>query len=156
MQAIVIDDRSFERAKHHEDFVRRMVFPGGCIPSVASITASLARATDLRVVDLEDIGRHYAETLRRWRDNLECNAAAVEATRAGTGVPPALGAVPGLLRGVLPGAPRERRATRPGQTRAPPTNRSRWHLTWPDRSAPPGRVDGSDHTYQLSPRRPVK
>lgn len=70
VQAIVIDDRSFERAKRHQDFVRRMVFPGGCIPSVASITASLARATDLRIVDLEDIGRHYAETLRRWASNL--------------------------------------------------------------------------------------
>ncbi len=71
VQAIVIDDRSFERAKRHQDFIRRMVFPGGCLPSVASITASLARSTDLRIVDLEDIGRHYAETLRRWRENLD-------------------------------------------------------------------------------------
>jgi cyclopropane-fatty-acyl-phospholipid synthase len=73
IQAIVIDDRSFERAKRHRDFIRRMVFPGGCIPSVRSITTSLARSTDLRVVDLEDIGRHYPETLRRWRENLEVN-----------------------------------------------------------------------------------
>jgi cyclopropane-fatty-acyl-phospholipid synthase len=77
LQAIVIDDRSFERAKRHQDFVRRMVFPGGCIPSVASISASLARATDLRIVDLEDIGRHYAQTLGSWAQNLERNAAAV-------------------------------------------------------------------------------
>ena len=47
-----------------------MIFPGGCLPSVASITASSARATDLRLIDLEDIGRHYAETLRRWAVNL--------------------------------------------------------------------------------------
>jgi len=78
LQAIVIDDRSFERAKRHQDFVRRMVFPGGCIPSVASITASLARSTDLRIVDLEDIGRHYAETLRRWAANLHSRRADVE------------------------------------------------------------------------------
>ena len=32
VQAIVIDDRSFERAKRHQDFVRRMVFPGGASP----------------------------------------------------------------------------------------------------------------------------
>jgi len=70
LQAIVVDDRSYDRAKRHHDFIRAMVFPGGCLPSVASITASLARATDLRVVDLEDIGRHYAETLRRWATNL--------------------------------------------------------------------------------------
>ncbi len=78
LQAIVIEDRSFERAKRHHDFVRRMVFPGGCIPSVASITASLARSTDLRVIDLEDIGRHYAETLRRWAANLRSRQGAVE------------------------------------------------------------------------------
>jgi cyclopropane-fatty-acyl-phospholipid synthase len=77
IQSIVIDDRSFERAKRHQDFVRRMVFPGGCLPSVASLTTSLARATDLRVVDREDIGRYYPETLRRWAENLAANTDAV-------------------------------------------------------------------------------
>jgi len=78
IQAIVIDDRSFERAKRHQDFVRRMVFPGGCLPSLASISASLARVTDLRVVDVEDIGSHYPETLRRWSENLESHSREVE------------------------------------------------------------------------------
>ncbi len=68
-QAIVMDDASFERAKRHQDFVRKMVFPGGCIPSVSSLVRS-ARSTDLRLVDLEDIGRHYARTLRLWSDNI--------------------------------------------------------------------------------------
>jgi cyclopropane-fatty-acyl-phospholipid synthase len=81
LQAIVIDDRSFERAKRHQDFVRRMVFPGGCIPSVRSIVASSARASDLRVVDLEDIGRHYAQTLKLWAGNL--GARAEEVARLG-------------------------------------------------------------------------
>ena len=83
IQTIVIDDGSFERAKRHRDFVRRMVFPGGCLPSVASLTTSLARATDLRIVDLEDIGRHYAETLRRWADNLAAHTSAVAALGVG-------------------------------------------------------------------------
>ena len=84
LQAIVIDDRSFERAKRHRDFVRRMVFPGGCLPSIASITASLARASHLRVVDVEDIGRHYGETLRRWRENLAGRADEVDRLGIGT------------------------------------------------------------------------
>jgi cyclopropane-fatty-acyl-phospholipid synthase len=84
LQAIVIDDRSFERAKRHQDFVRRMVFPGSCIPSVGSIVSSLARVSDLRVVDLEDIGRHYAQTLRLWSDNLRANAGAVGALGTST------------------------------------------------------------------------
>jgi len=70
LQAITVEDRSYERAKNGTDFVREYIFPGGCIPSMEAITRSLRRATPLVVVDVEDIGRHYAETLRRWHDNL--------------------------------------------------------------------------------------
>ncbi len=70
LQAIVIADQSYDRAKHHEDFIRRMVFPGGCIPSVTALSNSLTRSTGLRIVDLEDLGRHYAPTLRCWHDNI--------------------------------------------------------------------------------------
>ena len=70
LQAITLEDRSFERAKNGTDFVREYIFPGGCIPSVEAITRSLRRASSLVVVDVEDIGPHYAETLRRWRTNL--------------------------------------------------------------------------------------
>jgi cyclopropane-fatty-acyl-phospholipid synthase len=66
LQAITIADRSYERAKLRDDFIRKMIFPGGCIPSIEAIVRSARRATDLIVIDLEDIGRHYAETLRRW------------------------------------------------------------------------------------------
>jgi cyclopropane-fatty-acyl-phospholipid synthase len=78
LQAITIADRSYERAKHHDDFIRRMVFPGGCIPSVNAIVGSLTRATDMRVLDLEDIGVHYATTLRLWRQNAQKHWAEVE------------------------------------------------------------------------------
>lgn len=78
LQAITIADGSFERAKLHDDFIRAMIFPGGCLPSVAAIARSVARTSDLRIVDLEDIGPHYAETLRRWRDNLERRRADVD------------------------------------------------------------------------------
>lgn len=83
IQAIVIDDRSFERAKRHQDFVRRMVFPGGCLPSVASLTASLARSTDFRLAGLEDIGGYYPQTLRSWAENLHRHADGVQALKVG-------------------------------------------------------------------------
>ena len=70
LQAITISDQSFERAKLHDDFIRDLIFPGGCLPSVTSIMSSIANATDLRVVDLEDIGLHYATTLRLWARNV--------------------------------------------------------------------------------------
>jgi cyclopropane-fatty-acyl-phospholipid synthase len=70
LQAITVEDRSFERAKNGKDFVREYIFPGGCIPSMEAITRSIRRSTSLVVVDVEDIGRHYAETLSRWHANL--------------------------------------------------------------------------------------
>ncbi len=70
LQAIVIGDQRYERAKTTEDFIKRFVFPGGCLPSVQAILATTARATDLALVDLEDFGHHYAETLARWRERL--------------------------------------------------------------------------------------
>ena len=76
IQAIVIANESFERAKHHDDFIRRYISPGGCLPSVTSIAAASSGA-GLRMVDLEDIGLHYAETLRRWRLNIRREEAAV-------------------------------------------------------------------------------
>jgi cyclopropane-fatty-acyl-phospholipid synthase len=71
LQAITVDDRSYGRAKNGTDFVRELIFPGGCLPSVEAITRSLRRSTPMTVVDLEDIGRHYVETLTRWHDNVD-------------------------------------------------------------------------------------
>jgi cyclopropane-fatty-acyl-phospholipid synthase len=79
IQAITINDRSYERAKHRPDFIKDAVFPGGCIPSVTAIARSIMRASDLRIVALDDIGLHYAETLRRWRANLDTHADAIRA-----------------------------------------------------------------------------
>jgi cyclopropane-fatty-acyl-phospholipid synthase len=71
LQAITIADRSFERATLHEDFARAMVFPGGCLPSLTALLGAVTDATDLVLVDLEDIGRHYPTTLARWWENVD-------------------------------------------------------------------------------------
>ncbi|HEY1223462.1 MAG TPA: cyclopropane-fatty-acyl-phospholipid synthase family protein [Acidimicrobiales bacterium] len=71
IQAITIADQSYERAKRRKDFIRDLIFPGGCLPSIAAITSNVAGATDLRLVDLEDIGLHYARTLRLWARNVD-------------------------------------------------------------------------------------
>jgi cyclopropane-fatty-acyl-phospholipid synthase len=65
IQAITIQDRYYESARREVDFIKRYIFPGSCIPAV-SVLATAAAATDLRLVHLEDITPHYAETLRRW------------------------------------------------------------------------------------------
>jgi cyclopropane-fatty-acyl-phospholipid synthase len=73
LQAITIADHRYEAARDSVDFIQRHIFPGSCIPSVAALCDSVARVSDLRLVHLEDIGPHYAMTLRRWRENLAAN-----------------------------------------------------------------------------------
>ena len=77
IQAITIADQHYERARRNVDFIKRHVFPGTFIPSVAAITGAVSRAGDLRLVHLEDIGPHYATTLARWRERFHANADAV-------------------------------------------------------------------------------
>jgi cyclopropane-fatty-acyl-phospholipid synthase len=68
VQAITIQDQLYEAALKGVDFIQRFVFPGSFIPSVTAITTALTRSTDMKVFDLEDIGPHYATTLRMWRE----------------------------------------------------------------------------------------
>ena len=70
LQTITIADQRYEGAKRSVDFVQRYIFPGGCLPSLRSMTESLCKHTDLRITHLEDIGPHYATTLRHWHDRL--------------------------------------------------------------------------------------
>jgi cyclopropane-fatty-acyl-phospholipid synthase len=70
LQAITIADQQYEAARDSVDFIKRHIFPGCCIPSIAALSQSIARASQLRIVGLEDIGPHYATTLAHWRANL--------------------------------------------------------------------------------------
>lgn len=67
LQAIVMPERGYAQYLRRVDFIRRFVFPGGCLPSLGAILESAGRTTDLRFVHAEDFAPHYAETLRRWR-----------------------------------------------------------------------------------------
>ena len=67
LQAITIGDWFFEAHTRTVDFIKRYIFPGSCIPSVTAMAQSLSRESDLRIVDLRDIGPH-ARTLRIWRE----------------------------------------------------------------------------------------
>ena len=68
LQAITIADQRYAIAKRTVDFIQRYIFPGGCLPSVAALSDSIARKTDMRIYHLEDIGTHYATTLQHWRE----------------------------------------------------------------------------------------
>ncbi|MDX1555972.1 MAG: class I SAM-dependent methyltransferase, partial [Xanthomonadales bacterium] len=52
---------------------------GTGLPSSAAMTEAAARNSDMRLLDLEDIGLHYATTLRAWRENFHARLADVRA-----------------------------------------------------------------------------
>ena len=70
LQGITIADQRYAAARDSVDFIKRYIFPGCCIPSLTVLAGSVARMTDMRVFDVEDIGPDYATTLKCWRENL--------------------------------------------------------------------------------------
>lgn len=68
LQSITIADQRYDQYKADVDFIRRYIFPGGCLTSVTDMSKTMTEHTDMRSIHLEDIGPHYATTLRHWRD----------------------------------------------------------------------------------------
>ena len=68
VQAITIEDHRYEQALRSVDFIKRHIFPGSFIPSVAAMLAAKTRSSDLALVHLEDFGPSYARTLHDWRE----------------------------------------------------------------------------------------
>lgn len=67
IQAITMADQRYEQARDSVDFIKRYIFPGGCLPSIAVIAEHLAKDTDMQMVHLRDITEDYAMTLAHWR-----------------------------------------------------------------------------------------
>jgi len=78
LQAICIDDRAYEAEKSTRSFANRLIFPGGCLPSVERIHRCLASETDMRDVWLEDISPSYALTVRAWRERFIASSSRLE------------------------------------------------------------------------------
>jgi cyclopropane-fatty-acyl-phospholipid synthase len=79
LQAITIRDQFYDQARRSVDFIKRFIFPGSFIPSVQALVGSLTRASDLKLFHLEDIGPHYARTLRLWRERFQARHSDVRA-----------------------------------------------------------------------------
>jgi cyclopropane-fatty-acyl-phospholipid synthase len=77
LQAITMPDDEYDRYRRSVDFIQRHIFPGSCVPSVTALSEAMAQAGGLRMVHLEEIGPHYAVTLRRWRENFMANREAI-------------------------------------------------------------------------------
>jgi cyclopropane-fatty-acyl-phospholipid synthase len=79
LQAILQDDHTVRTTQDTYTWIRKYIFPGGQCASVEAIERTLAAHTSLRIADQYRFGRHYAETLHRWRETFESKAAEVDA-----------------------------------------------------------------------------
>jgi cyclopropane-fatty-acyl-phospholipid synthase len=77
IQAILQDDATVSATRDTYTWIRKYIFPGGQVASVPAIERTLRAATSLRVIGHYHFGRHYAETLRRWRERFEEQAGTV-------------------------------------------------------------------------------
>jgi cyclopropane-fatty-acyl-phospholipid synthase len=68
VQVITLPDQRERSYRRRPDFIQSAIFPGGHLPSLTSMARAMTRRSQLFVEDLENLGPHYAETLRQWRE----------------------------------------------------------------------------------------
>jgi cyclopropane-fatty-acyl-phospholipid synthase len=78
LQAITMQHDRMWAARDTYTWILKYIFPGGLIPSVEAIEATVASDTRLTVLDRRAFGLHYAQTLGLWREKFEADSGAVE------------------------------------------------------------------------------
>ncbi len=68
LQTITMNEQKFPIYRKRCDWIQKYIFPGSELASVAEVGKSLGRCTKLSLFHAEDIGLHYAETLKQWRE----------------------------------------------------------------------------------------
>lgn len=68
IQAITMADQRFDAYSRGVDFIQKYIFPGGFLPSVTEMQKCIRDQTELRMVQLDDFGMHYAKTLQHWNE----------------------------------------------------------------------------------------
>ncbi len=78
IQAITIRDQNYYAALNSVDFIQKYIFPGSCIPSLTILLNNITSSSNMITKDIEDIGDHYAKTLKHWRLNFIRNIQAIK------------------------------------------------------------------------------
>jgi cyclopropane-fatty-acyl-phospholipid synthase len=79
IQAITTSDQRFPVQKNEVDFIRKHIFPGGCLPSHQAILNNTGKFTNLNLIDVRDMTEDYARTLKAWRETFFSKLDAVKA-----------------------------------------------------------------------------
>ena len=78
LQVITSPDSRYDSLRKGVDWIQKHIFPGSLLPSVAAINGAINRTGDLTLVDLKDIGLHYAQTLKLWYEQFNANLPTVK------------------------------------------------------------------------------
>lgn len=78
LQAITMSDQNYDSAVREVDFIKKFIFPGGFLPSITRMSDAICRFTDNKIINIEDIGGHYARTLADWRDRFKTRLSEVK------------------------------------------------------------------------------
>lgn len=78
IQAITIPDQRYDAYRKSCDWIQKHIFPGGHLPALSAICDALKTSSQLVVEDVENVGIHYARTLREWRERLSANKAKIK------------------------------------------------------------------------------
>jgi cyclopropane-fatty-acyl-phospholipid synthase len=68
LQSITMAHHRMMATRRTQTWILKYIFPGGLIPSVTAIEATLREHTTLEITGRHDFGQHYARTLQIWRD----------------------------------------------------------------------------------------
>jgi cyclopropane-fatty-acyl-phospholipid synthase len=77
LQTITMAHDRMLATRHTYTWIHKYIFPGGLLPSVTAIENSLTSSTGLRITARQDLGAHYADTLKIWRDRFCAHSAEV-------------------------------------------------------------------------------
>ncbi|KAI5201576.1 cyclopropane-fatty-acyl-phospholipid synthase [Aureobasidium subglaciale] len=74
-QCITMPESRYDAYSNSDDFIRRYIFPGGHLPTITQLLDSVRAGSSCRLIpeSVENIGPHYAKTLRLWREEFMLN-----------------------------------------------------------------------------------
>lgn len=67
LQAITFPDHQYDGYRSSPDWIQKAIFPGGLCPSLSALMEASRKNSSFVLEHCENIGPHYARTLREWR-----------------------------------------------------------------------------------------
>lgn len=75
LQSITIPETRYSAYLRGEDFIKKYIFPGGHLPTVSGLVASINKGSKGRLIveEIKSMGAHYPRALRCWNEKFHEN-----------------------------------------------------------------------------------